>query len=239
MGEKDTGSSILIQGDTMKKIALLTTIQCLFLVSFLSFAAVKINPVKIYEAGVKAYESGHYKKAIRLLESAIDAGLSGEKLKHSYRKLYFSAFITDNPKKIGYYEAKCESLIPGFKAINKLAFTDLMETALFLASSLPHPAFRARALTEIATALRKAGKTEQAAHIFSEAIELVRSIKEDRYGFKARTLIEIAGALVKGKIIWTGFNENQQLNCHRIPVLSITINFYNFSPGKLICSIKL
>ena len=56
---------------------LLLTIQCLLLINGLTFAAVKINPVKVYEAGVKAYEAGNYNKAIDLLEDAIEAGLSG------------------------------------------------------------------------------------------------------------------------------------------------------------------
>ena len=50
----------------------------LFFLSNISFAVV--DAVRSYEAGVKAYESGNYKKAIRLLENAVEAGLSGKEL---------------------------------------------------------------------------------------------------------------------------------------------------------------
>ena len=120
----------------MKKKRYYTVIMSLFLIPVLTFAAVKVNPVKVYEAGIKAYESENYKKASLLFEDAIEAGLSEDKLKAAYRKLYFIAFMADDPKKIGYYEAKCESLIPGFKPIDRHEFTDLKQIALYLLNSL-------------------------------------------------------------------------------------------------------
>ena len=101
----------------MLKIMPFITFMCIFIITSLSFAGVKINPEKVYEAGVKAFESAKYKKAIGLFEKAIETGLRSEKLKDSYLKLYYSAILVDNQNNIKDYEAKCKRFVSGFKSI--------------------------------------------------------------------------------------------------------------------------
>jgi tetratricopeptide (TPR) repeat protein len=85
----------------------------------ITFGAVKVDPEKIYEAGNSAYESRDYKKAISLLEEAIEAGLSGEFLQNAQYNLYWSTFMLDDVQRMGYYQAKCESWNRRFKFIVK------------------------------------------------------------------------------------------------------------------------
>jgi hypothetical protein len=50
-------------------------------IPILAFAVV--DAAKSYESGIKAYNEGNYKKAIKLLENAINAGLRGEQFENS------------------------------------------------------------------------------------------------------------------------------------------------------------
>ena len=180
----------------MSKANISTIIAGLLLIIGLAATAGGMKPENVYEAGVVAFEADNFEETFRLLEEAIEKGLSGRQLKDACLKLYVTAAILNNLQKIEYYESKCRALMPHFKAINTQAFSDLTETALFLARSNKSATGRAEALKDLALELSKAGMAKEAGLVFSEVLDSVRSF-ENRKGYYADSLIDISVALAR------------------------------------------
>jgi len=74
------------ESNSMKKLLYLMV----FFFLFSGYAFAVVDAKKSYEAAVKACEDGNYEKAIKLLKQAKKAGLSSEKERDLYYKLYLS-----------------------------------------------------------------------------------------------------------------------------------------------------
>jgi hypothetical protein len=71
-----------------------------FFLSNVSFAVV--DATKSFKAGIQAYESGNYKKAVRLLENAVKAGLSGRNLKIATDKIAICKIYINDVNRINF-----------------------------------------------------------------------------------------------------------------------------------------
>lgn len=70
------------------KIFILRIVTILFVFfATSSYGAVRVDSNKLYEEGMNAYNSQDYEKSVNLLEKAIKAGLSGDKLQAAKRKI--------------------------------------------------------------------------------------------------------------------------------------------------------
>jgi hypothetical protein len=101
----------------MKKLKFLVISSCLLLIPALVIGAVKVNQEKIYEAGVKAYESMQYEESIRFLESALEKGLSQNLRKSAYYHLYWSTLMKDDFERMSYWQAESEKYDPRSKIV--------------------------------------------------------------------------------------------------------------------------
>ena len=99
----------------MHKSKLVIAIPVIFLFSTNALAVVDAE--KSYEAGIKAYRKGQYKKAINLLEQAIDAGLSTESRNRKviYLHLYYIGHRLQDKNKKNLYEKECMKRWPNFR----------------------------------------------------------------------------------------------------------------------------
>jgi len=85
----------------------------IFILLFLFFKSSAFGVVDAdlsYKAGVKAFVLADFKKAKRLLENAVKAGIHGDKLNDCYCKLYFSIIELNQTEKLDYYGSKCDKL---------------------------------------------------------------------------------------------------------------------------------
>ena len=101
----------------MAKVRFSIISVCFLLIPAISFAAVKINPEKLYEAGIKAYESRQYEESIRFLESALEKGLSHNFRKSVYYHLYWSTLMRDDFERMSYWQAESEKYEPRSKVV--------------------------------------------------------------------------------------------------------------------------
>ena len=144
---------------------------CLLLITGYVSAAVKINPVKVYEVGVKAYESEDYKQAILLFEDAIEKGLSGERRTYAHLKLCKSASIFNDLKRIEYYLPKCIRIISHFEARRKKL------EMLWKENIDPLLSRRCDLIARSLQVLQKSGGVESnLAENFNEGVSKVRSV---------------------------------------------------------------
>lgn len=158
----------------------------LLLLSKLSFAVVDAS--KSYQVGIKVYNEGKYEKSIRLLENAIEAGLSGLSLKDAYLKIYTSALFLEDDKTIQLYEKKCRANVSGFKKINPGAFTDLVETSFYIEMMINKGEIDPRTKMDIFANLAKSGKIYR-------ALSMANSFNDEKR--KQWALIQLAIEIAK------------------------------------------
>jgi tetratricopeptide (TPR) repeat protein len=201
----------------IRKTSIILLIMALLIVPSIGFTEVKINPEKIYNLGVEAFESHNYDKAISLMEKAIKSGLEGNKadnarevIKKSNKNKFVSNKKDADLLDIAFYlvdsvsasddglrRVKADRELRVAKYLisvnNNRKARDLTSDALKLASEIQAPSYRflkADIKANAAAALYCMGDKKQSS-------EVLNSIKDDAIYHRDSANKEIAILLAK------------------------------------------